>query len=70
VCVCRVSSGDMCVYVGFLKEMCIHLEKHEIQGHTTNQEFLGFAGIVYSFLYFSLWAIFLGTRALVSFEVI
>jgi hypothetical protein len=39
-------SGDKHIYACFLKERHIHLEKHESLGHTTDQELLGFAGVV------------------------
>jgi hypothetical protein len=39
-------SGDRCIYMGFLKERHIHLRNMKVQGRTTDQELLGFAGVV------------------------
>jgi hypothetical protein len=47
LCMYMGFSGDMHVYVGFLKERHVHLRKCEsLRGRTIDQELLGFAGVV------------------------
>jgi hypothetical protein len=52
-CVYMGFSGDRGVYTSFLKESAYISRSMKVQGHTIDQELLGFAGIVYSFMYFS-----------------
>ena len=55
--------------MGFSKEIHVQVRKEKVQGRTTKEELLEFAGVVNSFLYFSL-GNFPSKGALVSFEVI
>jgi hypothetical protein len=68
------------MYTGYSARKCIHKratmqegayksEKVIVRDRTAKEELLGFAGVVYSFLYFSM-GHFPGKGALVSFDII
>jgi hypothetical protein len=41
------SIGEKCVYAGVLKGMCVHIEKHVIQGSYNEQNMLGLSIVVF-----------------------
>jgi hypothetical protein len=54
VCMYMGYSAGKCTYVRYSEERHIQvLRKVIVRGRTTKEELLGFAGVVYSFLYFS-----------------